>query len=80
MKASLAEGETKYQTTHALSVTVCEYTSPAGCERIEQDMDLLKAEYDQLTTMVASVETALSNSLTGAGRQSMLKGTLVKTF
>ena len=64
-KETIPEGQTKFETTNDLGDKVKTHTSPAGCERIRQDLQLLTEEYDNLTSIVTEVESALESSISG---------------
>ena len=63
MKASLGEGEDTYNQTQMLSTQVLESTSPAGCDRIRQEMQILKEEMDCLHSNVSEADSGLQLSL-----------------
>ena len=65
LRSSQPEGELRYGQTSSLATIVHQHTSPCGCDRISQEMKILKDEMDSLNFTTTETETSLECAVQG---------------
>ena len=65
IKETLPEGESKFENVNEQCTTVRQSTSPTGCDRIQQEMKLLKDELSSLHETTAEMISSLEANMVG---------------
>lgn len=65
IKESFPEGEAKFEAVSEQCTLVLQNTSPTGCDRIQQEMKLLKDELSSLHEVAAEMISSLEVNMVG---------------